>query len=216
MWNGEDLSIFSIDDLPLPEAPAEIPLSSLPQSTNASSLSVDKQPQSSTSSQITPRNLKSALKPHHLTMRQKTPSSPELSTNPGLRAAEAYVRPSPLHTVGTVQNYGFDLRRCTFTFTLDAPQAATEEVPTLIYLPEYHFPTDRVQIEVTSGSWKLMTGEGDDTPKNLLRWLHGEGEQKITVKGVKRKTGVILDDQDEEDSGYFASMRQLAQNCVLM
>lgn len=61
-----------------------------------------------------------------------------------------------------------------------------------------------------------MTDEGDDTPKNILRWLHGVGEQKMTVKGIKRKTGVVLQDQDEEDSGYFAIVRQLAQNCVLM
>lgn len=216
MWNGEDLSIFSIDDHHLPETPADIPISPLPESTNASTVSIDKQPRLSTSSQVTPKNLKSALRPHHFTTKQKSPSPPELSTNPGLRAAEAYVRPSPLHTVGSVVKYGFDLRNCVFTLTLDAPVAATEDIPTLVYLPEYHFPANRLTIEVTSGTWKLMTGEGDETPKNMLKWLHKEGEQKMTVKGVKRKTGVMSQDQEEEDSGYFAAMRQLAQSCVVM
>jgi hypothetical protein len=216
MWNGEDLSIFSIDDHHLPETPADIHQASLPDSTNASTLSIDKQPRSSTSSPVTPRNLKAALRPHHLTTKQSSPSPPELSTNPGLRAAEAYVRPSPLHTVGSVTKYGFDLRNCVFTFTLDAPTAATEEVPTLVFLPEYHFPADRLVIEVTSGTWKLMTGEGDDTPKNMLRWLHKEGEQKMTVRGIKRKTGVVSNGEEEEEGGYFAAVRQLAQSCVIM
>jgi hypothetical protein len=50
----------------------------------------------------------------------------------------------------------------------------------------------------------------------MLKWLHKEGEQKMTVRGVKRKIGVVSQDQDEEDSGYFATLRQLTQSCVLM
>jgi len=144
-----------------------------------------------------------------------SPSSPELSSNPGLRAAEAFVRPSPIATHGNVIKYGFDLRNCTFSFTLAAESATREDLPTEIYLPDYHFPAGQTTVEVTGGRWSIDVTDVDSQPMQTMRWWHGEGEQTITIKGVKRKAGATSGDADEE-AGYYETMRNFATNCRVM
>ncbi|RDL31796.1 (Trans)glycosidase [Venustampulla echinocandica] len=210
LWNGEDLSIFSLDDLPLPLAP--IPLASI----NASTTTLDQKfrPASrkdlSDGQTINPGNLKAKLKTPSIS--SQATDKPELTNTPGFRAAEAYIRPSPIATFGKIINYGFDLRNCEFTLQLDAHKAVTDETPTEIFLPEFHFPKDQCDVEVSSGKWAISTDDGDAGLIQRLRWWHVEGEHSIKIKGVQRRSTMGLGNEDED--GYLDQCQQT--RCTVM
>jgi len=213
MWNGEDLSIFSLDDKALPVHST----ANADKSASASTVSVDEtspsysQSRSTNSSPVSPRTLKDTLKaPSISSQRSRTP--PEIGSTPGYRAAEAYVRPSPIATVGKVTSYGFDLRNATFTLALESKSAATEVVPTEVFLPEFHFPRDNTKVEVSSGKWTISVDDADGGLIQKLRWLHGAGKQNMTVKGIYRKQGMALGNEEEE--GYYEQCKQ--SRCDLM
>jgi Glycoside hydrolase family 5 C-terminal domain/Cellulase (glycosyl hydrolase family 5) len=204
-WNGEDLSIFSVDD--------SVPTSSqsvLP-SASVSSLSVDK---TSSSPIVDKSNLQKHLKTPQISNQRQGVGQGD--TNQGMRAAEAFLRPSPISTVGNVVKYGFDLRNCTFTFSLTTHVKSTQDLPTLIFLPEYHFPADKVSIEVTSGTWIIEVQDVNGEGMQMMKWFHDEGEQSLNIKGVRRKLGIPNGDIEEEEVGYFETMRRLATNCSVM
>lgn len=216
MWNGEDLSIFSVDDKPLPLSPNSHAQNS--QTAKNSTVSVDRsspafsKSRSSNNSPISPRDLKQTLSTPSLSP-QRSNTAPEIGSNPGFRAAEAFVRPSPIATAGDVTSYGFDLRNCTFTLALECKEAATEDAPTEAFLPEYHFPRDAVGVEVSSGRWTISVDDEDGGMIQRLRWWHDKGQQSLTVKGVKTRQGTTLG-EDEEAPGYLEQCRQ--SGCYVM
>ncbi|MCJ1320727.1 hypothetical protein MMC15_006068 [Xylographa vitiligo] len=216
-WNGEDLSIFSIDDKPLPLSP-HAKSDDPSRSTNTSTLSLDHTSpayshsrSSDSQSPITQSNLKTTLSTPSMSSSAR---STALTANPGFRAAEAYVRPSPIATAGKVQSYGFDLRNATFTLTLSSEAPCTEDAPTEIFLPEFHFPAESSAVDVTSGKWTLNIDDDDDDAGLIqrFRWWHGAGEQKLSVKGVQRRQGMSLGKEEEE--GYLDQCQQ--SKCVVM
>lgn len=210
-WNGEDLSIFSLDDRPLPLSP--IP----PSLSNLSTTSLVQKPgprtklEDSTESTVNPGNLKSNLKTPSISSKA-TDVPPELTNSPGFRAAEAYVRPSPIATVGNIISHGFDLRNCIFNLRLHAHTAVEEHRPTEIFLPEFHFPKDKCEIEVTAGKWTITTDDEDGGMIQKLRWWHAEGEHQIKVTGVQRRQNMALGKEEEE--GYLDQCQQ--SKCSVM
>jgi hypothetical protein len=136
-----------------------------------------------------------------------TASQASISNTAGLRAAEAYVRPSPHCTNGSVLKYGFDLRNCVFTFTLEAEAPTQDNAPTEIFLPDYHFPPANTNVDVSGGKWRIDEDSVDGETVQMLRWWHGAGEQKMTVKGVKRKMQEVLEPDD--DIGYLEQCRRV-------
>ncbi|KAK5216507.1 hypothetical protein LTR72_010430 [Exophiala xenobiotica] len=216
MWNGEDLSIVSLDDQILPSSSSMSSLTPANQSTT--SLGQKSGSYSGTtlseSSTVNPSNLRDVLK--HPEIVQKPSSAPsDLTSNPGLRSAEAYVRPSPIATVGDVVEYGFDLRSVTFTFQLIADRATKEDIPTEIFLPEFHYPSGKTTVEVSGGRWRIDVLDVDGESMQVMKWWHGAGEQSMTVKGVKRKPGA-LEEEADADAGYLDSMRSTVENCSVM
>ena len=109
-------------------------------------------------------------------------------------------------------SYGFDLRNCTFTFSLESKAAATEGVPTEIFLPEFHFPRDRTGVVVSGGKWSISVDDADGGMMQRLRWWHGEGRSNMTVTGVKRRQGMALGKEEEE--GYLDRCQQ--SRCSVM
>jgi Glycoside hydrolase family 5 C-terminal domain len=206
LWNGEDLSIYSIDDSPLPVA-------SKPgfASTNPSTTSIDKASpaysysKSESALPVTPANVKDALKAPSISS-ERTKTSGDLSAKPGFRAAEAYIRPSPIATNGRVLKHGFDLRNCTFTMSLDASQPLAEAHPTELFLPEYHFGRNAMNVEVSGGRWTVDIDEVDGGTMQVLRWWHAVGEQNITVKGIRQRQG--LGSGQDEEVGYLEQYRR--------
>jgi hypothetical protein len=135
--------------------------------------------------------------------------SPELTNNPGYRAAEAYIRPSPVVTAGKLLQSGFDLRNCVFTFKLVAETPTAEDKPTEVLLPEFHFPKDKCTVEVSGGKWSIGHFDEDGGLAQKLKWWHGEGEQMITVMGVKTNLQNALPaGGGEEEIGYLDQCQQ--------
>lgn len=210
-WNGEDLSIFSLDDRPLPLSP----LPPSPANDSASSLESKAGPSTkknfSNESTVNPGNIKNKLKTPSISSKISE-NPPELTNSPGFRAAEAYVRPSPIVTVGKILSSGFDLRNCIFEFKLLAHIASTDEKPTEIFLPEFHFPKDNSDVVVSSGKWTISTDDEDGGMVQRLRWWHAEGEHYIKVTGVQRRQNMKLGKEEEE--GYLDQCQQ--SKCLVM
>lgn len=210
-WNGEDLSIVSVDDklLPLsarPHSPnLEDSTSNLRSSAPRKELDDDES--------VTPANLRRSITNPSISS-EATSRQPELTSSPGYRAAEAYVRPAPIATAGVITNYGFDLRQCIFTLTIKAPRLGDADAPTVVFLPEYHFPKDECLVEVSSGKWEISSDEEETVLIQRLRWWHGEGEQTLRVSGVVKKHNI---GEGAEASGYYEQCNQGAwSNCTAM
>jgi hypothetical protein len=213
-WNGEDLSIFSVDDklLPLPQRPRSSELdgstSSLLKPTTSAAGSREEQDDDGS---VTPANLKRSITNPSISS-EATTRQPELTAAPGHRAAEAYVRPAPICAAGVITDYGFDLRRCLFHLTIKAPKAADTDAPTLVFLPEYHFPKDACSVEVSSGKWEISSDEDETVLLQRLRWWHDDGTQTLKVSGVLRKHNA-----GEGPEDFYEQCNQDAwSNCSLM
>jgi len=206
-WNGEDLSVFCEEDRPLPPSSYESDPSKLSLDPSSPSYS---ESQSETNAPVTPGSLQKTL-----SVDLRSPSM--ASEGQGYRAAEAYVRPHPELTHGTISSHGFDLKNCTFHLHLTSPSSTPQEHPTVIFLPEFHFPRGgQTTVEVSGGKWEIRVEEEvEGAPQQVLRWWHGEGEQKISVKGVKRKKGT-LEPRKEEEEGLMDAYWQMGKNCSIM
>lgn len=113
--------------------------------------------------------------------------------------------------------YGFDLNSVTFTFSLVASQATKEDVPTEIFLPEFHFPPEKTNVEVSGGRWRIDVLDVDGEGMQVMKWWHGAGEQSMTVKGVKRKPGTWgVEDAADAEAGYLDTMRSSVESCTVM
>jgi hypothetical protein len=206
-WNGEDLSIYSVDDR---ELPGNESLSQSTSSLDPNSPAFSLSRMNAENSKIAPNNLKIALQMPSIS--QESQSIPQLSNNPGFRAAEAFIRPSPIATHGLIIQYGFDLRNCTFSLSLSCDTATTEDAPTIIYLPGYHFPSIHTEVSLSGGKWTVDVEEVGSGSMQLLRWWHPEGDQNIRIQGAKRKAGEVLD--TSEDEGYLEQCQR--SSCILM
>lgn len=212
-WNGEDLSIYSSEDRPLPPSAyaAEDELNGR-KSLDPSSASYSES-QSESNAPVTPNSIQKTLSVNEMS----PTNSPSIAASeaPGFRAAEAYVRPTPVLTHGDIQSFGFDLKNCTFHLNLTAPSATPQEYPTEVFLPEFHFPQQQTTVESSGGKWEIRIDETmEGAPQQVFRWWHGEGEQKLTIKGIKRKRGTLQ--AKEEDEGYMEAYWQMGKNCSVM
>ncbi|KAK3111061.1 hypothetical protein LTR53_014052 [Teratosphaeriaceae sp. CCFEE 6253] len=230
-WNGEDLSIYCAEDRELPTtSPREVDGEQGKRSLDPSSPSYSESASQHSGAPVTPNSLKKTL-----SVNSMTPSPSNNTTNrspgagaadaPGLRAAEAFVRPHPELVHGTLASHGFDLKSCTFTLTLSATSPTPTDYPTEIFLPAWHFPQSdpATSVEVSGGKWEIRVqeptgrgeeGHGEDARQQVLRWWHGEGEQRITVRGVRRKIGSVRPAESEE--GYMEAYWQMGRNCSVM
>lgn len=165
---------------------------------------------STSNGKVTNHNIKDVIEsPVISPQSSRVLSDPE--GRPGFRAAEAYIRPSPIYTNGDVLKYDFDLKNCTFTLFLNADRPTTQEAPTEIYLPEFHFPASEAVVSVTGGKWSIEFHEETSSSIQVLKWWHGEGDQDIKVQGVVRKAGGIA--VGYEDDSY---LEQCQKNCTVM
>ncbi|PGH03281.1 hypothetical protein GX51_04151 [Blastomyces parvus] len=212
-WNGEDLSIFSTDDLEFPPPNLDV-LGEISQ--NRPSTSSDRTSpafsaaQSNSATQVSAGNLKDAIPQPSIT--QSSQPSSELTDKPGFRAAEAFVRPSPVLTHGSIKEYGFDLRNCIFTLSVSADTATPEEAPSIIYLPEWHYPRMHTEVAVSGGKWVIDVQTVGSGTLQMLKWWHPQGDQNIKIQGVKRKAATVPD--TSEDEGYLEQCQR--GSCTMM
>lgn len=194
-------------------------------------------------------------------------SDPELTSVPGLRAAEAYVRPAPIAVSGEIVEYGFDLRQTEFSLkvfgetdekrlaaakeeaaammtagtpardgeqplaghdllslnlaTNDLPGDGNEDrdllpIPTVVLLPEYHFPEDSVEVLVSAGRWEIAWDTEETTALQRLRWWHPPGVQTLKIKGRVRKHNDVEGGAAKEDGYYDQLSNWLESGCSVM
>ncbi|RPB23048.1 glycoside hydrolase [Terfezia boudieri ATCC MYA-4762] len=155
-WNGEDLSIFSVDDNAVSAAEFN------PDGKTQAMIETSSIAPSSASSEMT-----------------ADPARQPSITVAGNRAAEAFIRPAPIYTAGTLVKYGFDLARVTFELKLEAGQSTQESSPTEIFVPPLHFPKDQMSVTTSGGKWEY------NEQTRILKWWHNEAEQSIKIVGVK-------------------------------
>ncbi|PHH82302.1 hypothetical protein CDD82_6410 [Ophiocordyceps australis] len=196
-WNGEDLSVVSLDD----KTP---PVSALPKATgpdsSASSLMKHALRHGQGDENVTPGNLGRTLTNASMSS-QPSLKDPSLTNAPGYRAAEAFIRPTATVVAGDVISSGFDLRQCTYTLKVEAPRAAADDGPTIVYIPEFHFPKDESEVTVTSGKWEMGLDEDEGPLLQRLRWWHGQGTQSLTIRGIVRRHNVP--EGTAEEAGYL-------------
>lgn len=113
---------------------------------------------------------------------------PQSITIAGNRAAEAFIRPAPIYTVGTLLKYGFDLARVTFELKLEAEESTKENAPTEIFVPPLHFPKDQMSVTVSDGKWEY------NEQSRILKWWHDKGQQTIKIVGVKTLSVEVEDE----------------------
>ncbi|KAJ9148481.1 Glycoside hydrolase family 5 protein [Pleurostoma richardsiae] len=214
MWNGEDLSIFSIDDNELPTS--QVPRSpGLNQSTSSLAISAmaDSRRETDAETLVTPSNLKRSLTSPSIT--SEPPSArPDITNAPGYRAAEAYVRPAPTAVTGDIIHYNFDLKTCTFVLKLRTPKEAGEDTPTVVFLPEYHYPKDTSVVEVSSGKWEISSDDDEGAVTQKLKWWHGKGEQSLRITGQVRRHNIVEGVNDE--TGYYEQINAWLNACTVM
>ncbi|TGZ83279.1 glycoside hydrolase [Ascodesmis nigricans] len=182
-WNGEDLSIYSLDDV----SPA-----STAATTNGIGDDTD----------IDPANLKRALTKDTMSTNRSSLSDEPRSG----RAAEAFIRPSPIYTAGIILESGFNLAKTTFRMKVKAAKPAEEEAPTEIFVPPLHFP-EPIEVEA-NGRWEHDAGE------NVLRWWNTEGVQELTIKGVPSKVWRLSDEYAY--TSYAATFADGYGQCAVM
>ena len=224
-WNGEDLSLYCGEDGVLPEGRQGEEDASRKANVDPRSPSYSESQVSGTSGNVIgPGSLRKTLEVDEMAA---TPSNAAEGGAEGYRAAEAYIRPTPVYTHGSVQGFGFDLKNCAFTLTLTSPSPTSQDHPTEVFLPGFHFPQQhgKTSVEVSGGKWmiEIVDDDGDGGGRRqVLRWWHGEGEQRLSVKGVKRKGGALSfggdgrEGEGELEEGYLEAYWQMGRNCSVM
>ncbi|KAK5113490.1 hypothetical protein LTR62_003359 [Meristemomyces frigidus] len=209
-WNGEDLSVYSKEDRQI--------LSS----SHGNSAKISMDPSTPSSSQrsaddlVTPATMKKTLSVDQMS---RTSTNPDPG-NSGYRAAEAFIRPHPEVVHGTIESHGFDLKTCTFTLSLTSPSPTPQDHPTVVFLPDFHFPQQpdhSTTVEVSGGKWEIRHEEVQDgAGQQVLWWWHGAGEQKVVVKGLRRKRGVVSSEEGVQEESYLDAYWQMGRNCCVM
>jgi hypothetical protein len=212
-WNGEDLSIYCPEDKQIPTNPTAGTNAEL-----AQEQMIENDPRHP--SQVGPGNLKKTLSVDSMSAPSTAAARAAASDTAGYRAAEAFIRPYPIATHGAVSSNMFDLKNSVYTFALNSPSSTPQDFPTEIFLPNFHFPTQQTQVEVSGGKWTIGLRETDGVDgaeQQVLRWWHGEGEQKISVRGVKRPRGAGTTGSESDDNdGYLKQYLEMGKQCTVM
>lgn len=218
-WNGEDLSIWSTDPVVNADyAPTKIPSNTFikrirSRNTTASfesgsSVTVgdntgsdfDLNPSQTDASE----NFVTSTQPFSEKFHDPFPSLV------GARAPEAFIRPVPVSVSGKIIKYGFNLSRSTFTLKIIGSGSAdsgkrsdasdmSSFVPTIIFIPTFHFPVHHTGVSTSAGIWKI------DRVNQLLYWWHLRGPQQIQLTGRLRS---INDSNENGEKGG-------TQSCVI-
>ncbi len=98
---------------------------------------------------------------------------------------------------------------------MGAPAPTSQDLPTEIFLPEFHFPRDKTDVQISGGKFQIGNFEEDGQLIQKLKWWHGEGKQEIVVKGVVTKLQGMMEGVEEE-IGYYEALGSYAMKCSVM
>lgn len=192
-WNGEDLSIWSKDPVKTNEASPSI-LKKIRSKTLSLELSSSRSSMGSTGSTSESNESMMSLAPPTKNCADPSHSDSIKFYNPiahlvGARAPEAFIRPVPVNVSGKIVSYRFVLAKSKFTLQLIGsgkvhPNQKDNDmmslVPTVVYLPTFHFPVQKTGVSTSAGIWQI------DRVNQMLYWWHLEGPQTLVVTGLER------------------------------
>ncbi|WVO17970.1 hypothetical protein L204_105668 [Cryptococcus depauperatus] len=191
-WNGEDLSIWSADDL------------QQKQEQNVSSSAISSLPQSSAATLTVP--LSSTKPKYSLSLIQAGEFQPQLILD-GARAVDAFCRPFPIASVGTPERIDFDINSTKFTYSVRVrpDDVANDEVYTEIYVPFVHYAARLEEASSSSRSSQAVSEAGDDditvASRNvsMINLIDDEGAAKakdtssISIQPISPAASLYLD-----------------------
>ncbi|KIH89001.1 glycoside hydrolase family 5 [Sporothrix brasiliensis 5110] len=89
-------------------------------------------------------------------------------------------------------------------------------LPTVVWLPEYHFPEDSIDVEVSAGRWEISWDAEETATLQRLRWWHPPGTQTLKIKGRVRKYNDVEGATGREDGYYDQLSNWLEGGCSVM
>lgn len=177
-WNGEDLSIWSNDDVKSNDQLDPSSLLSQSSKSRLRSTSHLSRTGSASSSTINLPGLASCSSDSAAKVSYNAPSLLN-----GSRAAAAFCRPFPVASIGKPASIEFDIKTSEFTFAVDVTAAELQEhdadvVPTEIYLPFLHYGADEVAA-AASGNFGNTRSKalGSSTAARSARWSRLQEER---------------------------------------
>ena len=173
-WNGEDLSIWSRDDVKGAEPEGSDATVQRRKSASSSTSSARSKPLSGLTPLSSGLTSRSSINLPELVPGDGEYNAPNLLN--GSRAAAAFCRPFPVATVGTPASIDFDIKSSEFNYALDVTGAELDKVglATEIYLPFLHYGADDVAAAASGDLGNRRDKNGPATQ----RWARKQ-EQKI-------------------------------------
>lgn len=102
----------------------------------------------------------------------------------GVRAVGAIIRPFVVSTRGNVKVAEFDMRLVRFALCVEVSR--TEGVPTVVFLPRWHYPNlSADDIYLTSGNVKY------NEDLEYLEWYHSDSKGKTDTIVIKNRSGSL-------------------------
>lgn len=198
-WNGEDLSIWSKDDVKGSESDSAGPSRSASTTSRRSSRS---NAPSTLSAMSSSSNSVSSINLPELVPGEGDYNAPNLLN--GSRAAAAFCRPFPVATVGTPASIEFDIKSSEFHYSVDITAAELDHVglPTEIYLPFLHYGAHDV---AAAASGDLGNRRKHNGAAKSERWAKKQ-ERKIRSESMSSSTSSISSTEDDESSSSASTV----------
>lgn len=108
----------------------------------------------------------------------------------GIRAVNAIVRPVPFLVNGNTNICEFDVTSKSFHLEILNVKSGSEEIaPSVIVLPERHYPNNNFRIRVSAGTFELK----QNPITQWVEWNHSESPDKVVIMDVR-----IIDELADE------------------
>ncbi|TKY90483.1 hypothetical protein EX895_000481 [Sporisorium graminicola] len=210
-WNGEDLSIWSQDDIKGAESESSSQ-SSIRRRPSTSSTSIGRSKRltslTALSSGLTST---SSLHLPELVPGDGEYNAPNLLN--GSRAAAAFCRPFPVATVGTPASIDFDIKSSEFTYAVDVTAAELDKVglATEIYLPFLHYGADGV---AAAASGDLGNRRDNNAAQ---RWARKQEKKIRSVDSLASSTSSLKTTESSsiDDASFTSTSTVLADSTDL-
>jgi hypothetical protein len=197
-WNGEDLSLWSRNDVKSADPDDTLATPRSRKSSSASSSQSATKPMASLTSLSS--SSRSSTNLPELVPGDGEYNAPSLLN--GLRAASAFCRPFPVATVGTPASIEFDMKSSQFEYVVDVTAAELQHgLPTEIYLPFLHYGAHDVAAAASGdrGNRRKSSGAASD------KWARKQERKLRSADSLSSSRSSITDSPSADDASSSSS-----------